>query len=81
VCQEEQPRAEAACVAHPAVIERGDDRLAGARGRDDEVAPAPVEAALRGEAVEDVLLEGVGAESDERQRGRSRVGAEAVTEA
>ena len=42
------------------VVERGDDRLAGAGRRDDQVAGATVDVALGGEPVEDLLLEGQG---------------------
>src|SRR5690606_10011812 len=52
VGQEQQPRAQAVLSDAPLVVEGGDDRLAGAGGRDHQVAGAAVQLAFGLELVE-----------------------------
>ena len=72
VGDEEEREAPARGLAEGAVVERGDDGLAGAGRRDDEVAVAVVAVALDRQRVEHPLLVGVGThvEVGEVDRGR-----------
>ena len=54
-------------TAQSVVVERCDDRLAGAGCGNDQIAPAPVNLAFRGELVEDLLLERTGLEIELRE--------------
>ena len=65
---EEQARPERHRAALAPVVERGQQRLAGAGGGDHEVAPAPVKLSFGCEVIQDRLLERVGLQRDEEQR-------------
>jgi hypothetical protein len=61
----EEPGLPAAGGEEPFEVEGGHHRLAGARGGDDQVAPAPVRGSLGGEGFQDALLEGVRGQIEE----------------
>ena len=66
----EQQRVDNAGLLEPAVVEAGDNRLAGARGHHDKIAPVLVDLPFGRQFIEDFLLESAGTNIQCRQLNR-----------